>query len=94
MKNQIGSILTILFLSLSSANLAEASTDKKLSQNDVVASADKNYPKILSYYEKVSAAEGTALGSLGFFDIRLKQNYADKSRGFFDGKTTDTLLEK
>ncbi len=94
MKHRIGLILTILFLNLGSFELAEASTEKKLSHHEVIASADKNYPKILSYYEKVSAAEGTALGSLGFFDIKLKQNYSDKSRGFYDGKTTDTLLEK
>ncbi len=62
--------------------------------HEVVASANKNYPQILSYYEKVNAAEGSALGSLGFFDIKLKQSYADKSRGFYDGKTADTLLEK
>lgn len=94
MKHRIGSIFTIILLNFGSVELAEASTEKKLLHNEVVASANKNYPQILSYYEKVSAAEGTALGSLGFFDIKLKQNYTDKSRGFYDGKTTDTLLEK
>ncbi len=94
MKNRIGSIFTILFLNLGGVNSVEASTEKKLSHHEVVSSANKNYPQILSYYEKVTAAEGTALGSLGFFDIKLKQNYTDKSRGFYDGKTTDTLLEK
>ena len=94
MKNKIGSIFTILFLNFGGIELAEASTEKKLSHHEVVASANKNYPQILSYYEKVSAAEGSASSALGFFDIRLKQNYTDKSRGFYDGKTTDTLLEK
>ena len=94
MKNRIGSIFTILFLNFGAVELAEASTEKRLSHHEVTASANKNYPQILSYYEKVTAAEGTALGSLGFFDIKLKQNYTDKSRGFYDGKTTDTLLEK
>lgn len=94
MKRKIRSIFTILFLNLGGIELAEASSEKKLSHHEVVTSAKKNYPQILSYYEKVTAAEGTALGSLGFFDIKLKQNYTDKSRGFYDGKTTDTLLEK
>ncbi len=94
MKRKIGSIFTILFLNFVVTELAEASTEKKLSHHEVAASANKNYPQILSYYEKVSAAEGTVLGSLGFFDIKLKQNYTDKSRGFYDGKTTNTLLEK
>ncbi len=94
MKNRIGLISTILFLNFGFLELAEASTEKKLLHHEVTSSANRNYPQILSYYEKVSAAEGTALGSLGFFDIKLKQNYTDKSRGFYDGKTIDTLLEK
>jgi hypothetical protein len=94
MKYKIRSIFIILFLNLGAFEIAEASSEKKLSHHEVIASANKNYPQILSYYEKVSAAEGSALGFLGFFDIKLKQSYADKSRGFYDGKTTDTLLEK
>ncbi len=94
MKHRIGSIFTIILLNFGSVELAEAANEKKLLHHEVATSANKNYPQILSYYEKVSAAEGTALGSLGFFDIKLKQNYTDKSRGFYDGKTTDTLLEK
>lgn len=94
MKHRIGSIFTIILLNFGSVELAEAANEKKLLHHEVTTSANKNYPQILSYYEKVSAAEGTALGSLGFFDIKLKQNYTDKSRGFYDGKTTDTLLEK
>lgn len=94
MRHKIGPIFTILFLNFGGIEFAEASAEKKLSHHEVVASANKNYPKILSYYEKVSAAEAGALSSLGFFDIKLKQNYSDKSRGFYDGKTTDTLLEK
>lgn len=94
MQNKFRSIFVILFLSFGNLELAQASDEKKLSHYEVVAAANKNYPKILSYYEKVNSAEGTALGTLGFFDIKLKQNYTDKSRGFYDGKTTDTLLEK
>jgi outer membrane protein TolC len=94
MKNRIGLVFTILFLNFGCLELAEASNKKKLLHHEVTSSANRNYPQILSYYEKVSAAEGTALGSLGFFDIKLKQNYTDKSRGFYDGKTIDTLLEK
>lgn len=94
MKNKIGLILIVLLLNLTGLKASQASAEKKLTHKEVVSSANKNYPKILSYYEKVSAAEGSALSSLGFFDIKLKQSYSDKSRGFYDGKTTDTLLEK
>lgn len=83
-----------LVFAILALKLAQTAQAKELSQAEVIASSNKNYPKILSYYEKVNASEGTALASLGFFDIRLKQNYLDKSRGFYDGKTSDTLIEK
>jgi outer membrane protein TolC len=66
----------------------------QLSQQDVLDSALKNYPTILSAYEKVSAQEGSLLAQQGFFDIKLKQNYNDKTRGYYDGKTYDAVLEK
>ena len=94
MINRFRSILVILLLNFVNIDLVEASEENKLSHQQVIESATKNYPQILSYYEKVNAAEGTALGALGFFDIKIKSNYADRSRGFYDGKTHDTLLEK
>lgn len=94
MRNNLRSFLTILFFNFSEIELAKAAEDKKLYHKQIVDSAQKHYPKILSYYEKVNISKGEALASLGFFDIKLKQNYVDKSRGFYDGKTTDTLLEK
>jgi outer membrane protein TolC len=94
MKKRIGSFFTLLFLNFEGAEFASASEMKKISPQEVIASANKNYPKILSYYEKVSAAEGSALASLGFFDIKLKHSYFDRTRGFYDGKTSDTTLEK
>ena len=30
----------------------------------------------------------------GLFDIRLKQQYQDTTKGFYDGKTFDTVLQK
>ena len=94
MKIKITIICAIILLQLSYLKFAKAEASKELSQQQVLLSADKNYPKILSYYEKVNASESKALGSLGFFDVKLKQNYSDKSRGFYDGKLTDTSLEK
>jgi outer membrane protein TolC len=94
MKSKITIILAIILLQISCLNLARAEAPTELSQQQVLLSADKNYPKILSYYEKVSASESIAIGYLGFFDVKLKQNYSDKSRGFYDGKISDTSLEK
>ncbi len=86
-------LLTSLFV-VSQIDYLQASEINELSQKSVTNSAIKNYPKILSAYEKVSAAEGSVLASKGFFDIKLKQNYSDKTRGFYDGKTYDVSLEK
>lgn len=94
MKNKFRLIFIILSLILGYTKLAQASAHDKLSQQQVINSANKYYPKILSYYEKVNASQGSALGSLGFFDIKLKQSYVDKSRGFYDGKISDTMIEK
>lgn len=65
-----------------------------LNEKTVIDSAQKHYPKILSYYEKVAVAEGGVLENHSFFDIRLKSNYSDKSRGFYDGKLFDSFIEK
>lgn len=62
--------------------------------DEVVKSAVKNYPKILSHYDKIRAAESNLLAAKGFFDIKLKQNYSDRTRGYYDGKSYDTEIEK
>lgn len=71
--------------------------DLELSQinlDQVITSTLAHYPKIFSHYDKVRAAESNLLASKGFFDIRLKQNYSDRTRGYYDGKTYDTDIEK
>jgi len=67
---------------------------KTISLDEVVKSAVKNYPKILSHYDKIRSLESDLLASRGFFDIRLKQNYSAKTRGYYDGKTYDAEIEK
>ena len=90
------SILTLIgLLFCSSAVLASShSQSSYLSEKDVVASAVRNYPKILSHYDKIKAAESNLLASKGFFDIKLKQSYSDRSRGYYDGKSYNVELEK
>lgn len=67
---------------------------QNLNLDKVIDSAIKNYPKILSHYDKIRALESELLASKGFFDIRLKQNYSAKTRGYYDGKTYDAEIEK
>ncbi len=65
-----------------------------LGVNKIIESSQKNYPQILNFYEKVATKEGKVLESLGFFDVKIKNQYQDKSRGFYDGKINDISLEK
>lgn len=83
-----------LLLVRASQSFAEESKPNVLTVENLVKSAVKNYPKILSHYDKIRAAESNLLAAKGFFDIRLKQNYSDRTRGYYDGKTYDAELEK
>jgi outer membrane protein TolC len=65
-----------------------------LSEKKVISSAAKHYPAILANYEKVEAAKSEILAAKGFFDVRLKQNYFNQTRGFYDGSFSDTQIEK
>lgn len=67
---------------------------KTITLKEVVDSAQKNYPKILSAYQEVEIAKGSILAKQGFFDVKLKQGFSDKSRGFYDGKQLDTEISK
>lgn len=76
------------------ANSLQKKEEKILNLEEVVKSAVKNYPKIFSHYDKIRAAESNLLAAKGFFDIRLKQNYSDRTRGYYDGKIYDAEIEK
>ena len=65
-----------------------------LTLEKVIKSAVKNYPKILSYYENIKSLESDLLASKGFFDIRLKQNFYDRTKGYYDGKIYNAEIEK
>ena len=89
-------ICLFLFISLSNRAFSREnqSNDQKLSSKNVIDSALKNYPKIISFYEKVAVKEGGVLENEGFFDIKIKNEYQDKSRGYFDGKSNNIYFEK
>ena len=90
--------LFLIILIFSAYNLEVASSadyfEDKISQSEIIRSANQHYPQILSYYQKLNIAESDYLSSLGFFDIKLKQEYIDRSRGFYDGKFFNSSLEK
>lgn len=89
----------LAFISIALINIDQSFAQNEKHHNEltsemVINSSSIHYPQILSYYEKVKASEGQSLAARGVFDIKLKQEYTDKSRGFFDGKTYDLTLEK
>jgi outer membrane protein TolC len=84
-----------VFITLSLGSFSSFSKNPEiLTLNQVVESAVKHYPKVLSHYDKIRAAQSSLLASEGFFDIRLKQNYSDRTRGYYDGKIYDGEIEK
>lgn len=91
--------LNLTFLSISlpffSKNaFCEDQNNQHLTEKQVIKSAIKNYPKILSYYEKIAVKEGGVLEKEGYFDIKLNQKFQGKIEGYYDGKELDTLIEK
>ena len=89
-------IFLVIFCNQVFANniLQNKDSESPLLVNKIIESSQKNYPQILNFYEKVASKEGKILESLGFFDVKIKNQYQDKSRGFYDGKINDISLEK
>lgn len=95
MKSIFITLFTLIFLNFfTTDSFANDSTKNELKLEEVVQSAVKNYPKIFANYDKIKAAEANLLASKGFFDIRLKQDYSDRTRGYYDSKTYDGEIEK
>ena len=70
------------------------SKKKGLTEKDVIESTIQHYPHIMSLYESVKYAENEVLENQGFFDIKLKQSFTNRSRGFYDGETSDTRISR
>ena len=90
---------TIFFVIFCNKSFADSNIQNKesihpLLIDKIIESSQKNYPQILNFYEKVASKEGKVLESLGFFDIKIKNQYQDKTRGFYDGKINDISIEK
>lgn len=83
-----------IFLALPAFSNSKESSTQKLTEKHLISSALKNYPKILSYYEKIAVKEGGVLEKEGYFDIKLNQKYQGKIDGYYDGKELDTFIEK
>lgn len=65
-----------------------------VSDVDIRNSVLKHYPLILAGYDKVDAQKGHLQSQRGAFDIQLKQEFLDYSRGYYDGKYNKTTLSR
>jgi len=87
--------ITILTLILASVLVVpNIALSRTISTKDIRNSVLSYYPLILSAYDDVDASLGSLKASQGVFDIRLKQEYLDYSRGFYDGRTAKTTIER
>lgn len=75
------------------ANDSSLKTDI-LTEQRIIDSVIKHYPQIISFYESVNYSENEVLENQGFFDIRLKQSFQNRSRGYYDGKIGDTQISR
>ena len=67
---------------------------KTVGDVDIRNSVLANYPLILSAYDKVESSQGKVKSAQGIFDIRLKQEFFNYSRGFYDGRISKTTIER
>jgi len=88
------SIVILLNLVVKFSYASDKISENKITPKDIINSINKNYPLILAQYQDVLAAEGKFKASQGVFDLTLKQEYLDYSRGFYDGKNFRTFFEK
>ncbi len=65
-----------------------------LSEDMVLISSMKHYPKILEALKNVEAAKMSVQESLGGFDAKLKSKADYRDRGYYDGKSVDVVIEK
>jgi len=82
-------LLLVIFI-----NFSVQAKPLKVSETQIKNSVLNNYPLILAGYDKIEANKGKLQSSNGAFDIKLKQEYLDYSRGFYDGKIAKTTFEK
>lgn len=71
-----------------------SSYSSTLSEEDVLGTTKKFYPKVLETIQNVEAAKEEVYKSLGVFDAKLKSKLDMRTRGFYDGKSVDTVIEK
>lgn len=71
-----------------------AAASPVLTLEDVLASSVKHYPEILQSRAGVDAQKGAVTAAEGIFDLELKNDSYARPAGYYNGRITDTRLEK
>jgi outer membrane protein TolC len=79
---------------LASCLLAGPAWSATLTLDDVLGSSLKHYPQILESRAGVQAQQGAVTAAQGIFDLELKNDSYARPEGFYDGRYTDTRIEK
>ncbi len=65
-----------------------------LTEEEILKSSIKYYPKILSAIEGYRSSQGDLKSMRGAFDLNLNQDLSSTTAGFYDGRSADSRLEK
>jgi outer membrane protein TolC len=65
-----------------------------LKEDFVINSALKHYPDVLQSIEDMEASKAQIKEALGAFDLKLKAKGDIRTRGFYNGKSMDVVVEK
>ncbi len=83
-----------LFAGVWLAFAAPAHAAPTLMLEDVLGSSLRHYPQILESKAAIDAQKGAVTASQGIFDLELNNDSYARPSGFYNGRITDTRLEK
>lgn len=87
--------LFVLFFFIINSTLAvEEESSEELTLQMVLTSSMHHYPMILESLKNVEAAKMKVKAALGAFDLKLKAESDTRPQGYYDGASTDIVLEK
>ncbi|MFT6105984.1 MAG: outer membrane protein TolC [Rickettsiales bacterium] len=83
-----------LFLIIFIFSFQSLASDNKLYPQDILISVEKNYPEILVAKENIIYSEASIKEAKGEFDAFLSHNYYNRTEGFYDGTSNESLIVK
>lgn len=93
MNGSLPTVVSVLALSMFGASAANAqSTPRPLQADEVLASSERHFPRILERIAARRAAAGEALSAQGAFDLAFAADGFGRLGGFWDGDAVDATV--